>query len=148
MGRLGKGNVIVSRLSTLSPGSEAAAPTSSKLHSVVNIMTYRYLAVDILGKRGHSCTFSTSPLGYFIRRQSNDTQPPPADPRPQPRLHPGAEESDSPCLFLFLEEIKVGWLYAFTLSLFYFIIFFFLHEDLITKPMMTHDPVFHVFLVM
>lgn len=100
MGRLGKGNVIVSRLSTLSPGSEAAALTSSKLHSVVNIMTYRYLALDILGKWGHSCTFSTSPLGYFIIRQSNDTQPPTADLRPQPRLHPGAEELGNPCLFL------------------------------------------------
>lgn len=103
----------------LSPGSEAAALTSSKLHSVANIMTYSYLALDILGKRGRSCTPSTSPLGYFIIRQSNDTQPPTADLRPQPRLHPGAGELGNPA-FSSGEEIKVGWLYVFTLSLFFF----------------------------
>lgn len=125
MGRRGKGDVIVSRLSTSSPGSEAAALTSSKLHSVVNIMTYGYLPQDILGRRGHSCTSSTSPPGYFIIRQSDDTPPPTADLRPQPRLHPGAEELGNPCLLLWRGN-KGGLALCVhpELILFYFILFF------------------------
>lgn len=71
----------------------------------------------------------------------------PQTPDPSQGFTLGQKNQTAPAFFSG-EEIKVGWLYVFTLSLFYFIYLFFLHEGLITKPMMTHDPVFHVFLVM